>query len=133
MVGQTMKNTFTLLETIKTQNGKTVIFKKELIAEYFKNNYEQNFANLTDEEKQETFRIDNEYNDLLVKVLKEPMHKMFDDIGITWALPDTERNPIEEYEFVLSSPKDEDLTEEQHYAKLERLRQHKEWYEKQIS
>lgn len=128
-----MKNTYTLLETTKASDGNTIIFKREHLAKFFKKTFEENYANMSDEEKEEVFHLDQEYGDLLIKVWKEPLQKIIEKSGATWALQDEERNPIEEYEHALSLPKDEDLSDEEHNLKLERLRLHKEWYEKQIS
>lgn len=133
MVGKTMKNTYTLLETTKASDGNTIIFKREHLAKFFKKTFEENYANMSDEEKKEVFHLDQEYGDLLIKVWKEPLQKIIETSGANWALQDEERNPIEEYEHALSLPKDEDLSDEEHNLKLERLRLHKEWYEKQIS
>lgn len=128
-----MKNTFTTLETLRTSDGKVIIFNAEQLGNFFKKTYEENYANMTPEEKEEAFYVDQEYGDLLVKMWKEPLQKILEYSGATWALQDAPRNPIEEYEYVLSIPKDEDMTEEEHNLKIERLRHHKEWYEKQIS
>jgi hypothetical protein len=133
VVGKTMtKNTYTLLETLKTHNGKNVIFKKEILINYFKNDYEENFLNLSNEEKHEAFQVDLMYGDLITKILKEPLQKMLEEFGANWALQDEERNPIEEYEHIISLPKNEDMTEEQWNLKIERLRIAKEWYEQNI-
>jgi hypothetical protein len=134
MVGKTMKDTYTLLETIKTSDGKTILFKKEHLVNFFKKTYEENYLNLSDTEKEEAFQVDQEYGDLLVKIIKEPLQKVLEEAsGAAWALQDEERNPIEEYEHALSLPKDNDLSDEEHGLKMERLRLHKEWYEKQIN
>lgn len=128
-----MKNTFTMLETFRTSDGKVILFRGEQLGNFFKKTYEQNFANMTTEEKQETFQVEQEYGDLLTKMWKEPLQKVLnftDDSG--WVLPNEPRNPTEEYEYALSIPKDEDVTEEEHNLKIERLRLYKELYEKQI-
>ena len=117
-----MNNTYTLLETLKTSDGNTIIFNGSQISKFYDKTFEENFANLSIEEKEEVFRIDRDYEDLLFKVLREPLQEMMK------YLP---KNPIDEYEFFLSQSKSEDVTEEQYNLKIERLRQHKEWYEKQ--
>lgn len=131
MADQTMKNTFTFLETFKASDGNTIIFKGEHIGKFFKKTYEENYASMSKEEKEEAFRVDHEYGDLLIKIWKEPLQEILSHVG--WALQDSGRNPIEEYEYALSLPKDEDMTEEEHNLKMERLRLNKEWFEKHIS
>ena len=126
-----MKNTFTFLETIKTTDGHTIVFKGDALGKFFKKTYEENHANLSEEQKHEAFLVEQEYGDILLRMYKEPLQKLLGDVG--WIVPNDERNPIEEYEYALSLPKDEDMTEEEHNLKIERLRLHKEWYEKQIS
>jgi hypothetical protein len=130
MVGETMKDTYTAMETVTTCCGNTIIFRKDLLAKFFKTTYEENYLNLTQEEKEEAFRVDQEYGDLLIKIWKEPLQEILKDFGADWALQCSPRNPTEEYEYQLTLP-DADLTEEQYALKLERLRIHKEWFEKQ--
>lgn len=126
-----MKNTYTSLETIRTRNGKTILFKQEDVAKWFKTNYEQNYLNLSQEEKNLAFQLDTEYGDLLIKLWKEPLQNLISESGANWALPDGDRNPIEEYYYQLAGGNtDEDLTDEQYQLKLERLRLQKEWFEK---
>ena len=129
-----MKNTFTTLETFRASDGNVILFRKEHLLNFFKKTYEENYLNLSVAEKEEAFQIDHEYGDLLIKIIKEPLQKILEEsAGAAWALQDEERNPIEEYEHALSLPKDNDLSDEEHSLKMERLRLHKEWYEKQIS
>lgn len=129
-----MKNTFTTLETLRTSDEKVILFRGEQLGNFFKKTYEENFANMTPEEKQEAFQVEQEYGDLLMKMWKEPLHNLLNPVtGAGWILQDEERNPTEEYEYALSIPKDEDVTEEEHNLKIERLRIYKELYEKQIT
>jgi hypothetical protein len=126
-----MKNTFTILETFRASDGKVILFRGEQLSNFFKKTYEENFANMTPDEKQEAFQVEQEYGDLLTKMWKEPLQKVLN--GSVWVLPNEPRNVIEEYEYALSIPKDEDMTEEEHNLKIERLRLYKELYEKQIT
>jgi len=127
-----MKDTYTSMETITTGCGNTVIFRPDQLGTFFKKTYEENYLTLTPEEVSESFGIDQEYGDLLIKIIKEPLHDiLIDYYGAEWALQDKERDPIEEYNYALSKPKDEDMTEEEHNLKMERLRLHKEWFEQQ--
>ena len=128
-----MKNTFTCLETIKTSDGNTIIFNAKHLSKFYEKTFEENFASLTDEEKQEAFQVNHEYEDLLIKMWKEPLRKITDYLADISNFQESIRNPIEEYEYVLLAPKEEGVTEEDHNLKIERSRQHKEWYEKQIS
>ena len=131
MVGETMKDTYTAMETVTTCCGDTIIFKPQLLNIFFKKTFEENYSNLTQEEKEESFRVDQEYGDLLIKIWKEPLQEILKSFGADWALQCNPRNPIEEYEYQLILPKDEDLTEEQYNLKMERLKLNKEWFEKQ--
>lgn len=114
-----MKNTYTLLETIKTSDGNTIIFDPKHLIKFFEKTFEDNFASLTTEEKQEAFQVEYEYEDLLIKLWKEHIQE-------------SSRNPIDEYEYLLLAPKEDGVTEEEHNLKMERSRQNKEWYENQI-
>jgi len=126
-----MKDTYTSMETVTTCCGNTVIFVHSQVMKFFKETFEKNYSNFTTEEKEEFFHIDNEYGDLLAKIWKEPLQDMLKtSYGADWALPHEERNPTQEYEYVLAN-RDNDLTDEQYNLKLERLRQHKEWFESQ--
>ena len=120
-----MKNTYTLSETIKTSDGNTIIFDPKHLIKFFEKTFEDNFASLTTEEKQEAFQVGHEYKDLLIKLWKEPL------LTIP-VFQETMRNPIDEYEYLLLAPKEEGVTEEEHNLRMERSRQNKEWYEKQI-
>jgi hypothetical protein len=128
-----MKNTFTCLETIKTSDGNTIIFNAKHLSKFFEKTFEENFASLTPEEKQEAFHVNQEYEDLLIKMWKEPLRKITDQLANVSNFQESIRNPIDEYEYLLLAPKEEGVTEEDHNLKIERSRQHKEWYEKQIS
>lgn len=128
-----MKNTFTCLETIKTSDGNTIIFNAKHLSKFYEKTFEENFASLTAEEKQEAFQVNHEYEDLLIKMWKEPLRKITDYLADISNFQESIRNPIEEYEYLLLAPKEEGVTEEDHNLKIERSRQHKEWYEKQIS
>jgi hypothetical protein len=135
MVGGSMKlemtGQFTLLETLKTSNGNTIIYQTRFIPEFFKSTFQENHANLTQEEIEESFMVNEKYGDLIIKILKKPLQQLLGNQGAGWALQSDDRNPIEEYEHHLSLEKDEDLTDEQHNMKMERLRLHREWFEKQ--
>ena len=132
MVGKAMtNNNYTLLDTVLCSDGNRRIFRKEYVADWFKHDFESNYLQLTTEEREEGFSIELDYGDLIVKILNEPLQEFLKDSGAAWALKDEYRNPIEEYEHALVHNRDEDLTEEQHAMKIERLRQHKEWFEKQ--
>lgn len=127
-----MINTFTTLETLKTSDGKTIVFNPDQLGEFFKRTYEENYMNLSKEEKEEGFLVDQQYGDLLIKMWKEPMHNLLNPVtGATWILQDEQRNPIEEYENILTLTKDEDISQEDWDSKIERLRHHKEWFESQ--
>ena len=127
-----MKSFLTLMDTIKTSDGKVILYRTDHISNFFKKTFEENYMNLSKEEKEEVFIIEQEYGDILIKMWKEPLHNLLNpSSGIGWILQDTPRNPTEEYEYALSIPKDEDMTEEEHSMKMERLRLHKEWFESQ--
>ena len=125
-----MKNNFTTLKTIKSSDGNTIIFRYDNIAKFFKKTYEENYASLSKEEKEESFFIDKEYGDLLIKIWKEPLNNI---LNLTLFIQDEERNPTEEYEYTSALPKDEYMTQEEWDLKIERLREHKEWFESQTN
>ena len=118
MVGQTMKNTYTTSETLKTSDGNTIIYNTAFVSDFLKKTIEENYVKLSDEEKLESFHITYEYGDLLAKFLDAP----------TGAV---RRNAKEEYEHFCSIPKDDDISEHVYNIKKERLRLNKEWFESQ--
>lgn len=127
-----MKNTYTLLETITTFDGNTVIYRPDLISNFFRDTFEKNHSVLSQQHKEETFLVDEKYGDLLDKIWRERLHDILINYhGADWGLKSDERNPIEEHEHQMSLDKDADLTDEQHNLKLERLRLHREWFENQ--
>ena len=133
MVGETMKDTYTLLETIETVCGNTIIFRPELVGTFFKKHVEENFAKLTPEEQEQCHLLDQQYGDLDLKLWKQPLQNLLSELrqNVNWPVQDSNRNPIEEYEHALSIGRDQDMSEEEHNLKMERLRIHKEWFEKQ--
>lgn len=127
-----MKNTYTTLETTTTTDGNTIIYRPDLIAQFFKKTFEENYFNLSKEQKEEVFLVDKEFGDLLTKIWKEPLQQILVNYhGSEWALQSSERNPTEEYEHHLLIDKDEDLSDEEHDLKIQRLKEHKEWFENQ--
>jgi len=128
-----MKDTYTLLETVETSCGHTIIFRPELVGTFFKKHVEENFAKLTPEEQEQCHLLDQQYGDLDLKLWKQPLHDLLNGIrdDVNWAMQDANRNPTEEYEYALSIGRDADLSVEEHNLKMERLRLHKEWFEKQ--
>jgi hypothetical protein len=133
VVGETMKDTYTLLETIETSCGHTIIFRPELVGIFFKKHVEENFAKLTLEEQERCHLLDQQYGDLDLKLWKQPLQNLLNELrqNVNWPIQDSNRNPIEEYEHALSIGRDQDMSEEEHNLKMERLRIHKEWFEKQ--
>ena len=133
MVGETMKDTHTLLETVKTSCGNTILFRPDLVGKFFKKNLEENFAKLTPEEKERCYFLAELYDGLDIKIWKQPLHDLLNDMDneLHYAVPDEKRNPIEEYETALAAGKNLWLTDEEHDLYIERLRLHKEWFEKQ--
>ena len=130
-----MKSFLTLLDTLKTHDGNRIIYRPDKILEFFKRTYEENYMNLSKEEKEEGFLVDQQYGDLLMKIFKEPIHNLLNadnsDTSISYIIQTEQRNPTEEYEYALAIPKDDYVTEEEYNLKMERLRLHKEWFESQ--
>jgi hypothetical protein len=131
MVGATMIGTHTILETVTTCCGNTILFRPDLVGKFFKKNLEENFANLTLEEQKQCHLLDEQYGDLDLKLWKQPLHDLLNSLhnDVNWAMQDSQRNPTEEYEYQLTIPRDLDFSEEEHNMKMERLRLHKEWFE----
>lgn len=127
-----MKDKFTTLEAFTTSDGKTIIFRESCVIKFFKTIFEQNYLQLSAQEKEEVYLVNQRYGDLLDRAWREPLQKALEPTGAKWALPDTKRNPMEEYKHALSVAKDADITEEAHQAKLERLRLHAELFAKKI-
>lgn len=126
-----MKNySHTLLPTIKTYNNENILYDKTLIPNFVKKTFFERVAALSEEEKDEFFRMTYNYEDILLEIFDGQIGK-FTEAGWTTVNDPVFRNPIEEYENYESLPKDADLTEEEHALKLEHLRQFKEWFEKQ--
>ena len=121
-MSENCKNTFTNLECLETYDGNTVIFKEEYLCNFFRTKFQRKYMRLTQEEKEEVSFVDQEYGDLLDKVWRLPLQEALKTMGADWAAQSEKRNPIEEYEHVLNLPKDADLPEEAHQARLERLR-----------
>jgi hypothetical protein len=109
------------------------MFRPELVGYFFKNIFEKNFAKLTQEEKEKLFSLETQYGDLDLKIMKNPLYDMLNkmDNNLHWGINDTEQNPTEVYEHDLSIDRDQNMSEEEHNLKMERLRLHKEWFEKQ--
>lgn len=128
-----MKDTYTLLEIVETSCGNTIMFRPELVGYFFKNIFEKNFAKLTQKEKEKLFSLETQYGDLDLKIMKKPLYDMLNkmDNNLHWGINDTEQNPTEAYEHHLNIPKDEAFSEEEWELKLARLKEHKEWFEKQ--
>ena len=125
-----MKDTFTTLETLKTVDNKTVIFRERCVTHFFKTIFQQNYLKLSPEEKEEVYFVDQQYGDLLNRAWREPLQEALKPFGAKWATQDKKRNPIDEYKHVLSVAKDADISEEAHQAKVERLRLHAELFAK---
>jgi hypothetical protein len=128
-----MKDTYTLLETVETSCGNTIMFRPELVGYFWKTTKEENWQKLTPEEKQKAFELEQKYADLDLKIMKQPLHDMLNQMnsGLHMDVSDREDNPIEEYEHHLNLPRDEAFSEEEWELKLARLRERKEWFEKQ--
>jgi hypothetical protein len=126
-----MKDTYTLLETIETSDGNTVIYNPLQVTEFFRVQFEQNFSKMSFEEKHQCFKLQHNYKDLVTK-LYEPLQEIVRLCrGADWALQNSHRNPTEEYDYQLSLPKDEDFTDEENQLIMERFRLRKEWFEQQ--
>ena len=127
-----MKDTYTSMETITTSDSHTILFSKSQVCKFFKSTFQQNYSNFSEDERAEFFHMIEQYGDLLDKIWKKPLQEMLTELyGANWAVQSADRNPTEEYEHHLSIGKNEDLTNEEHQLKTERLRHRKEWYEKQ--
>ena len=127
-----MKDTYTSLETVETFDGNTIIYRPEKVTEFFRIIFEQNFAQMSIEEKHQSFKLAYDYKDLVKKVWQEPLQEIVRlHRGADWALQSSDRNPTEEYDYQLSLSKDEDFTDEENQLVMERLRLHKEWFEQQ--
>lgn len=128
-----MKDTYTLLETVETTCGNTIIFRPDLVDYFWKTIKEENWQKLTPEEKEKIFELEIEYRDLDLKVMKQPLHDMLNEMNpdLHVGVSNNDHNPAEEYEHHLNLPKDEHFTEEEWELKLARLRERKEWFEKQ--
>jgi hypothetical protein len=126
-----MKDTFTTLETLKTVDNKTVIFRERCVTHFFKTIFQQNYLKLSPEEKEEVYFVDQQYGDILDKAWKEPVKEALKSSRANWVMQDEKRNPIEEYNHALSIAKDADLTEEAHQIKMERLRLYAELFAKE--
>jgi hypothetical protein len=133
MVGETMIGSYTTIETIETTCGNTIIFRPELVEYFFKTTKEENWQKLTPEEKEKTFKLEIEYADLDIKVMEQPLHDMLNEMNpdLHIGVSDKDHNPVEVYEHHLNIPKDEAFSEEEWELKLARLKEHKEWFEKQ--
>ena len=125
-----MNDKFTTLEAFTTSDDKTIIFKEHCVGKFFKTIFEQNYLNLSPEEKAEVFLVEQKYGDLLDKAWKSPLQVAVKSTGAGWVLPNAKRNPIEEYRYALDMAKDADISEEAHQAKMERLRIHAELFAK---
>jgi len=69
MVGKTMKKySHTLLPTIKTYNNENILYDKTLIPNFVKKTFFERVAALSEEEKDEFFRMSYEYEDVLVEL-----------------------------------------------------------------
>ena len=128
-----MKDTYTLLETVETSCGNTIMFRPVLVEYFYKNIFEKNFAKLTQEEKEKLFVLETQYGDLDLKVMKQPLHDMLNEMhpGLHIGVSDKDHNPVEAYEHHLNISKDKALSEEEWELKLARLKEHKDWFEKQ--
>ena len=126
-----MKNySHTLLPTIKTYDGENILYDASVIPNFVKKTFFERVAALSEEERDEFFRMSYEYEDVLFEMFDGQIENLT-EAGWTTANDPIFRNPIEEYENYESLPKDDDLTDEEHQLKLEHLRQFKEWFEKQ--
>jgi hypothetical protein len=125
-----MKDTFTTLETLKTVDNKTVIFRERCVTHFFKTIFQQNYLKLSPEEKEEVYFVDQQYGDLLNKAWREPLQEALKPSGAKWATQDEKRNAMQEYKHALSVAKDADITEEAHQIKMERLKLHAELFAK---
>ena len=126
-----MKDTFTTLETLKTVDNKTVIFRERCVTYFFKTIFQQNYLKLSPEEKEEVYFVDQQYGDILDKAWKEPVKIALKPTGASWVVQDEKRNPIEEYNHALSVAKDADISEEAHQIKMKRLRLYAELFAKE--
>lgn len=124
------KYAYTYLPTIKTYDNENIFFNESLIPNFVKKTFFERFNALSEEEKDEFFRMSYEYEDILFELFDVQIEK-FTKAGWTAINDPVFRNPTEEYENYASLPKDDDLTHEEHELKLEFLRQFKEWFEKQ--
>jgi|LakMenE01Jun11ns_1017448.scaffolds.fasta_scaffold9936789_2 hypothetical protein len=126
-----MKNySHTLLPTIKTYDNENILFNQSLIPNFVKKTFFERVVALSEEERDEFFRMSYEYEDVLFEMFDGQIENLT-EAGWTTATDTIFRNPTEEYENYASLPKDADLTDEEHQLKLEHLRQFKEWFEKQ--
>lgn len=123
-------NTYTSFETVQTSDGNTILYSLPQVANFFKTEIEENFILLTNEEKQEFFELQEKYYDILTKVFTEPLHITITKIlPVGWIKQDSKRNPIEEYEYTLQKGQDADISNRHHRLKMQRLNEHKIWFE----
>jgi hypothetical protein len=118
MVGETMIDSYTTMENFKASDGNAIIYNINCVFTFLTQTIEENYINLSDEEKIESFYIGHEYGDLLAKLVNAPIGEV-------------RRNPKEEFENFNSIPRDDNVSEHVYNIKLERLRLNKEWFESQ--
>jgi len=110
-------------------HGEPLGFNKEIVLKYFRDEFEDNYEKLTEEEQYESYLFNIKYGDLLEKCFAKPLSELVKTLGINWIAQDNVRNPLEEYNYQMSLSKDEDLSEETNNKSLKRIKQHAEWYE----
>lgn len=120
-----MKNTYTSIETITTFDGNTIVYRPDLISDFYIKTFEENFSSLSQEQKEEIFFVEQQYGDLLYKIWQQPLEDLLKKYyGDEWILKDTQKTPTEEYNYQLSANNISGLA-------MERLKLHSEWFEKQ--
>lgn len=121
---------YTTLRTIKNSEGQNILWHPEHLQHYFYTVVMENFNKLTLEEKHQWFEATWIHKELIAKLYDEPTQN-------TGCAPESvqrdNRNPIEEYEHLLSIDPDADMTPEQWQLKLEMQRERKEWFEQYIA
>lgn len=125
-----MKDTYTSMETLVASDGNTIMFRKDQVLHFFIHHIEHNHAMLTQPEKEEEFKINHLYPDLLDKIYKLPLQNHLNSLGAECIPFNRNMTPEENYAQALANGPGEHETPEQFQMKLERLYNLKNWVKK---
>jgi hypothetical protein len=121
---------YTTLRTIKNSEGQHITWHPEQLKYYFYTVAPLNLKNLPDDEKFMWFEAGWKHIELLRKIYAIP--KLNSGCSPE-AVMEVIRNPIEEYEHLLSIEPDADMTTEQWQLKVDLQKERKEWFEQYIA